>query len=633
MSWIQKLFETYELCADRPQFANKPFMPISHTEQQAHIEIILDESGNFQRAALVDKETTVVPATEKSAGRTIKATPHALCDKIQYCAADYKEFGGKKEFCFEEYIKQLRDWTSKDSNPKAQSVLNYVEKATVVADLVREGILHCGADKLLLTEWTSESPTPGIFKLLTAKKGERDQGDAFVRWRVQIPGVDMSSVWEDTAVRDSWIRFNASQQSDLGLCMVTGEATVLAASHPKRIRHGADGAKLISSNDETGYTFRGRFEIADQAYGLGSAVSQKAHSALRWLIQRQGSKGEQAFVSWAINGKSVPDPLANTSNLFASEEANNLPQEDLSYQGDVGQHFALRLKKAISGYRAKLSGADEICVIGLDSATPGRMAIIYYRELTAGEFLDRLADWHARCAWPQNYSKDNQYVGAPAPKEIADAAYGRRLDDKLRKATVERLLPCIIDGRPLPRDLVDACIHRVWNRVGLEKWEWEKYLGIACALVRGSSNKEDYKMSLEENRTTRDYLYGRLLAIADNIEHRALRLAKEERDTGAAKLMQRFANHPCSTWRNIELALAPYQSRLRSKRPSVLLEREKLLDEVIGKFNGEDFFSDSKLSGEFLLGFHCQRAALWAKKDTGGSLPEQDESTVEGETV
>ena len=38
MSWMQKLYETYELCANAPQFEKKPLLPVSHTEQQAHLE-------------------------------------------------------------------------------------------------------------------------------------------------------------------------------------------------------------------------------------------------------------------------------------------------------------------------------------------------------------------------------------------------------------------------------------------------------------------------------------------------------------------------------------------------------------------------------------------------------------------
>jgi CRISPR-associated protein Csd1 len=354
------------------------------------------------------------------------------------------------------------------------------------------------------------------------------------------------------------------------------------------------------------------------------------------LIARQGyQSGDQVFVAWAVNGKRIPDPLADTARLLEASEVDDTPEQEASYEGDAGQHYALRLRKAIAGYRAELGDADDVVVMGLDSATPGRMAITYYKELAASEFLERVVAWHASCSWFQNYSKDNQFVGAPAPREIAEAAYGRRLDDNLRKSTVERLLPCIVDGRPLPRDVVVASVRRACKAGGLkkkDKWEWEKCLGIACALVRGSSKEENYQMALEENRTTRDYLFGRLLAIADNIEQRALHLAKEQRDTNAAKLMQRFADHPCSTWRSIELALTPYKTRLRTNRPAVLLERDKLLDAVIGMFTCDDFTSDSKLSGEFLLGFHCQRAALWTKRQLGG-VPDdkEDDSTNQGD--
>jgi len=44
----------------------------------------------------------------------------------------------------------------------------------------------------------------------------------------------------------------------------------------------------------------------------------------------------------------------------------------------------------------------------------------------------------------------------------------------------------------------------------MEKMEWEKALTIACALYRKYNQKEKYDMTLELDRKTRDYLYGRL---------------------------------------------------------------------------------------------------------------------------
>ena len=643
MSWIQKLHETYERCYDAPQFSNHPLLPISHTIQQAHIEVTLDHKGNFRRAKIVQKLETILPATEKSAARTSGEAPHPLCDKVQYCGADYPKHGGKKKSYYPGYAKQLTSWCeSSFSHPKARAVLEYVRKGTVVADLVREKILHVSDDKVLLTAWKSDLPTPEIFKYLTAKEGERDQGDALIRWRVEIPGDPVPETWEDKNLREAWVAFDAYQSqyqdSDTasknttsrvkrgkvhkpqqGLCMVTGKTMLLATSHPKRLRHGGDGAKLISSNDTDGYTFRGRFLGADEACSVGFEVTQKAHSALRWLIARQAFRsGYQVVVAWAISGKSLPDPFANSAQMFGleSEEEDAAP----AFQGDAGQAFAVRLKKYIAGYRARLGSTDEIVVMALDSATPGRMAITYYRELTGSEFLERIQLWHESCAWHQNFGKDLKFVGVPSPRDIAEAAYGRQVEgksgEKLRKATVERLLPCIIDGRSIPRDLVDSTVRRTANRSGLEKWEWEKNLGIACALFRGHHKQRSYQMTLEQGRTSRDYLFGRLLAVAERIEDMALYLAKEKRDTSAAKLMQRFADHPYSTWRTIELSLTPYKTRLRSKSPGFLVNMEKLIDGIVSTFNDQDFMSEARLSGEFLLGYHCQRQALWPKSES-----------------
>lgn len=652
MSWIQKLHETYEQCKGREPLGTERLMPISHTPQQAHIEITLDGDGNFKGARIVQKEETVIPATEKSAGRTGKTPPpHPLCDKVQYCAADYPEYGGRKPSFFKEYEEQLGKWCDSEfSHPKAKAVLAYIRKGCVVADLVKEKILHVDSEGKLLTRWIGADQAPDLFRLLTAKAGERDQGDAFIRWHVREANNSCTAVWEDTSLQEAWAKFDASTKQLMGVCMVTGnDNAALAMSHPKRIRHAVDGAKLISANDASGYTFRGRFtdDTGQQACGVSYEVTQKAHNALRWLIHRQAYRNEeQVIVTWAVAGKPVPDPFKDSLSLFLSSEEITAPAEEPEQAdvGDAGQAFALRLKKAIAGYRAQIEPTEGIVVMGLDSATPGRMAITFYRELLGSEFLDRIQAWHEKYAWPQNFGKESRFVGTPAPRDIAEAAFGQRLDDKLRKTTVERLLPCIIDDRPIPRDLVESVVRRTCNRASFKRdkngkqWEWEKSMGIACSLFKGFfKDKETYQMTLETNRTSRDYLYGRLLAIADSIEGYALTLVDEGRETAAARLMQRFADRPFSTWRNIELSLSPYKSRLRSseKTAAFLGRREKLLDEVLCAFQGDDFSKekDRPLSGEFLLGYHCQRHELRRRKDGDVHAPEVDDTTTDSQSI
>jgi CRISPR-associated protein Csd1 len=48
-------------------------------------------------------------------------------------------------------------------------------------------------------------------------------------------------------------------------------------------------------------------------------------------------------------------------------------------------------------------------------------------------------------------------------------------------------------------------------------------------------------------------------------------------------------------------------------------------------FRPEDFTNDTKLSGEFLLGYHCQRAALWGRTNKEDKEESADETATEGE--
>lgn len=654
MSWLAKLYETYEVGVGLDLPETDKLMPISHTLQNAHINIVIDGQGNFKRASVLEKTQIVLPATESSAGRSSGEAPHPLADKIQYVAKDYAAFGGRKKPYFSSYEKLLAQWCESDhAHLKATAVFNYIKKGRVVEDLIAANVLYADKNNKLLAYWPFETdkdnPAPLIFKVLPVLPKEKrineeiaeiEQGDALICWSVEKEGELDSSTWNDQSLQQSWIDYDAMSSGKLELCFVTGQDRPLAVNHPAKLRHTGDKAKLVSSNDSSGFTFRGKFTDTDgnQAVGVSYEVTQKAHNALRWLISRQGYRnGDQVYVAWAVSGKSMPAPLEDAWSLLGKPLVPQIdskqPQESHIDHGiDLGQSFAYQFSKHLAGYRSKFELNDQIVVMGLDSATPGRMGIIYYRELLASDFFQRIEKWHTQFAWPQRHtielpnskegkkpiSKTIWPVSSPVPRSIADAAYGGILksSDTLRKSLHERILPCIVDGRPFPRDILDSAIRRASNRNNCEYWEWERNLGVACALYRGFyqrhpdiNQRRTYVMTLEENNRSRDYLYGRLLSIAERIEEIALSVGGENRPTTAARLMQRFADRPSSTWRNIELGLQPYMQRLQSSRPGFLTNRKKELDDVTSAFQSGDFSKDKALSGEFLLGYHCQRMA------------------------
>src|SRR3989304_4245603 len=462
MSWIQKLYQTYENCqsmVDKVASEKEvPLLPICHSTNKVQIEIVIDHQGTFKRARVVSKDyaRTIIPCTESSGGRTSGEAPHPLCDKLQYLAKDYAEYGGSKDSYFAKYQSELEKWcTSQYKHPKALAVFEYIKRGQVIKNLIEEKVLSLGSDGKLLKQRDGKKQNKtvtDIFDLLPGrlnKKGEweNSQADAFIRWEVELPDDKCPKVWEDKTLRESWINYYSNIKQDKTLCYVTGKELLGAEQHPAKLRNDGDKAKLISSNDTSGFTFRGRFTNADHACGIGFEVTQKAHNALRWLISRQGYRnGDQAIVAWATSGAEIPDPLADPLAILGEDELKSDDSDNVS----VSQNLAIKLRQKIAGYKADLGDTSGVVVMGLDSATQGRVAITFYRELTGSEFLERLEKWHDTCEWVHDYGynpetkKRIRFVGAPAPKDIAEAAYGSKVDDKLKKSTVERLLPCII---------------------------------------------------------------------------------------------------------------------------------------------------------------------------------------------
>ena len=645
MSWMQKLYRTYESILEQGVTDDaEPLTPVGHTIQNAHIVIVIDGQGNFQTARVMPPKTAILlPATESSENRTSGEAPHPLADKIQYVAKDYVDYGGEKKAYFDGYLKQLKAWCeSPFAHPKVQAVLNYVSKGRVVADLVEAGIFQFDSGNKVLNKWEAEGDAPPIFSVLPKTKGEIEFGSALVCWQVEIAGDVHSQTWMDKTIQQSWADYVASEKAEKGFCLVQGKEAVISTMHPAKLRHTGDKAKLISSNDTAGYTFRGRFATAEEAASVSADVSAKAHSALRWLISRQGIRnGDQVTVAWAISGKPVPSPMKDISseidwdNLdigagenpdeFSSQASSEQPSLDWSV--NIGRAAAQIIKKKLHGYQAELKDHEQISLIMLDSATPGRMALTYYQEFLPANYFANLDAWIDDFAWYQRYSieipngkkadKRTQWrFVPPSPYSIAEAVYGKSLSDTLKKQLYARLLPVIAGGTsvPIPEDLVQKSFQAACNPNGCENWEWQRNIGVACALYKGwharhhdLSQRRTYPMSLDTQNRSRDYLYGRLLAVAENTESYALYLAGEKRATTAERYMQRFAEHPFATWRNIELALKPYQERLRNNGKDT---GAQAIGEIMELFATDDFTCDDKLSGEFLLGYHCQKMEI-----------------------
>ena len=116
--------------------------------------------------------------------------------------------------------------------------------------------------------------------------------------------------------------------------------------------------------------------------------------------------------------------------------------------------------------------------------------------------------------------------------------------------------------------------------------------------------------ALNENLMDRNYLYGRLLAIADVIENREQIIHHIKRPTNAMRYLSAFAQSPDDTWKTIWDNTKKYV-----KSMSQISRALDVIDEVNSELRKiQSCEKNSPLNGLFLLGFSQQKSAWYGKE-------------------
>lgn len=642
MNWTNELLDLYEKNRDiagevkyksvrgKKGGEQVPYilLPVFHTTVTAQITVTLGVDGKFLSADVVGKEDnlTVIPVTEKSLSRTASTEPHPLCDNLKYLAGDYmiyyrqgkkpKDYSGNYRL----YIEALRKWKeSSFTHRKVNVIYTYLSRGSLIKDLVaREVIILDDEGKMA--------------------EGEKIQNvaqmDAFVRFRVEgvldsgtniladTSGRYNAECWLDKTLQESYIQYYSSTLQEKDICYLTGKREPISYLQPKKIRNEGDGAKLISANDNENYTYRGRFSDKTEAFAIGYETSQKIHNALKWIIRKQGYSWDGlCIVIWESNMNLIPTWSADTDMVIDEYDEYCTQQEwdeDEIPETVTGEVQASGFRRAMRGYGRKLGDTSRVVLLAFDAATTGRLAMTEYKSFESSNFLKNITYWHESCEWQQVKYKDGhkyEYMGMAGVSDIAEAIYGTEqngrltLNNKRLYAQVcKRLLPCISERKKIPLDMVRQAVQKASSPVSYEKrYNWEAVLGIACAMVkkeRGEQKKEEWKMALDKECKNRDYLYGRLLAVADRIERRTFDRDEDAgRETNADRFMNAFSQHPYQTWEIIEQRIHPYFKKLDIKERN---DYKKMLDKICELFDTDSFTNNNRLEGVYLLGYHSQ---------------------------
>lgn len=635
MSFLLELANVYDCVKAEKSLEDEELPPIFHVSNKIGITVVLDFLGNlkfFQKNTDEKKAlSSYMPCTE-AAGQSNKEATYSLCENL-----DVIDFYGYKKKLEANLIK-LSD---KDKKKYLDKISNHEQKHILYVELLEKWCNSEFSDDKLKAV-LNYVKSGKLCDDLEAKNYLKDALSGFIRWQVEDTVIS-----DDSEIQNLWIKFyTVNSSSEKGLCYVTGENVVLAKMHPSKIRGTGDKAKLISSNDSTNFTFRGRFENANEACQIGKITTQKAHAALSWLIKRQGIhliakgsdgsvKSDLVILAWH-KSKKIPN-FIQTGNDLEEDLSSSRKRKNEGYK-NTGERFSESLKKSLYGYYDSYindeKASSHINLMVLNAATSGRLSILLYQKLNSSDFINKIVDWHEKLSWNLVYQKKSdeykwtEQENSPSLKMIAEwACYksGAEINPFYTNEipvvkVMQRLIQCMLNGSKIPSDIEKLCIAKASNLLTVKVSDNSKIstdqkdfitrnlrlqlVEVACAIYKYNHPEEDYKLELEKERPSRSYLFGRLLAVIQQEENAALKKMGENRETNAIRYMQQFAKRPLSTYQDLyQNKLKPYRRHLNS---GLVEWFDRIIQDISDLLNINNFATDEPLSGEYLIGYHCQ---------------------------
>ena len=121
---------------------------------------------------------------------------------------------------------------------------------------------------------------------------------------------------------------------------------------------------------------------------------------------------------------------------------------------------------------------------------------------------------------------------------------------------------------------------------------------------------------LEDNKGDCNVLWGRLLAVCDYMEMRALYERDENgkmvemRTTNAKRYWNAFSSRPAKTYKTINENLKPYEKKLNGVENKLFTEWTSELMEYLTEANG---FNSNALSEMYLPGYYLQMSLMKAE--------------------
>lgn len=642
MNLMNALLETYDFAlandlVDNHGLTNNGhvLLPIYHSNRRSNgediFEIVIDENSNAVGGRFLDRDEIIVfPITEDSITRSgAKVAPHAICDELSYLA---KEIDPKKNEEYLKGVKRLLDYEKTSNCENLKVIGRYIQKNTILDDFFK---YYLGR-----TEYTVDEKFNLKYEVVEGNDKSRvksiNLNKIFITFKIQRLLEGDSSLTRDVKLHKFYIDYVSDMNKgtkELMYCNVIGNQDYCIERH----RGIIGNAKLISisNNNETYY---GRFKKGEEIYRISYEASQKVHNMLKYFLDSDNHKrfiGEDAYViNWLSHD-------LNKGGLELISDIDDYEDDEIeeSTMAKLGDQVSNNLGKYFMGHDNEFKSEGDFYILVIEKISNGRVSIKYFRRLSRSEAYNRVMDWYNSMNW-NFYNKSK----APSIYEIVNFIYGLENskgylsceNKKLMRSSIERLIPCIIDSKKLPRDISRAAFHKLSNKRSYKN-SWNMALNIGCALIKkGKNDYEGYNVDpnkigeVKELKESRSFYYGRLIAIYEKIELDAIRGRQSEntkkdkgqshRITNSDRLWSSMIRTPERTRFILESKIKPYMNILKRNNPGGYVFFDKIITDItleLFDLSKSNKGAKGSLNEDFILGYYYQKSEFYKKRDKG----------------
>ncbi len=394
----------------------------------------------------------------------------------------------------------------------------------------------------------------------------------------------------------------SSGEAQFGVCLVTGDYTLIERTHAKIKNINNPEPNLVAFNADA-------FCSYGKEQGQNAPVSQSAADgytkALNYLLNKDSNQkfrlGNTTTVFWARKPVWLEAEI-NELIAGAGEGREQLIQE--LYQLDDPDKGTGAIKTLLNsphqGGGARLDEENPFYILGL-SPNAARLSVRFWLPTTADRVKDGLRQYFNEIAL---VAKDK-----PLHPRLKAALRTLALEGDIQKHLSPllegQMLQSIFSGARYPQTLLATALRRMAAERNLPHL---RAALIKAYLIR-NCNKE-IPMSLNENHPDEAYHLGRLFAVLEKTQEEAMpgiNATIRDRYFGAA------STRPATVFSNLVKLHIHHLGKLENRGRAVNLER--LVTDIVSRLSGYPSTLSLENQGLFSIGYYHQRQKLYEKAD------------------